>query len=186
MQVVKPLTIASDTTFVSPFEYPGGGKIRGFFCSFIAIAPRHHILKITFKLLLKHYQQHGFGKEFENSYLSSGFLFTSYKQFADNSTNKAEWPLDTALEETRLSRWNYPSFPRLDGVGCCCDFVVHNKTERDIYFYSRIVGVDFCQHKTPETAVAQRNTVSSELRNNSRLKVLRLMKMHKHVMLRVK
>ena len=68
MKVVKPVKIASDTTFVSPFEHPGTGNVRGFFYSFIAIAPKHPILQTTLDFLLKHYQQHRFGVMFENTF----------------------------------------------------------------------------------------------------------------------
>ena len=79
MKVAKLVVVASDTTFVSPFEHPGTGTVQRFFYSFIVIAPKYPILQTTLYLLLKHYQEHGFGVIFEKTFLSSGALFASYK-----------------------------------------------------------------------------------------------------------
>ena len=65
-----------------------------------------------------------------------------------------------------MSSSNYPSFPRLDGEGWCCDYVVHNKTEGEIYFYSRIVGVELCKENAFERAISQ---VAKDLNFGSRL-----------------
>ena len=60
----------------------------------------------------------------------------------NNDIDKEFWKLDLSLSEFKLSSSTYPSFPRHKGQGCCCDYVVHREMEKEIYFYSHIVGAE--------------------------------------------
>ena len=147
MEVVKPILLQPHITFTSPFEAIGyGQKYKGIFNSFIASAPKHPILRHTFELMLMSYQ----GKyHFDPStWMGTAALFQGYTKFVDgDDTLKKEWPIDMNIAETLMTGDNYPDFPRhTNGKGCCCDYVVHNFTAKEIYFYSRIVGASgFCE-----------------------------------------
>ena len=148
MKVVKPLLLPPHVTFTAPFEADAGARSKsglaernnkGIFNSFIASAPNHPILRHALDLILQKYE----GKlkiRFE-SQLGPASLFNAYKQFEESSIDlKQQWPIDMTLAETYLNN-QYPTFPRLLGKGYACHYVVHNFTEMEIYFYSRIPGV---------------------------------------------
>jgi hypothetical protein len=136
MQVVQPVKVAPQTTFVSPFEWgfnlKGQPRGQGLFNSFVAIAPRHPVLKKTFDLAVEYYDK---GRRF-GSHMGTGALFHAYASLSMEEKGM----VDMTLAETQLSKFMYPDFPRLDGKGCCCDMVVHNSTDQQVYFYSHMVG----------------------------------------------
>ena len=146
MKVTKPLLLQPQVTFTAPFEADSTARTDfekekmnnvGIFNSFIASAPKHPILRNALNLMLSSYE----GKIKLESQLGPATLFKGYQQFERSSTYlKQLWPIDMTLAETYMNKRNYPNFPRNRGTGCCCDFVIHNFTERDIYFYSRIPG----------------------------------------------
>ena len=137
MLVVEPIPIAPTTEFVSPFEWgynmKGEPRGKGLFNSFIATAPKHPILHATlFDFVLQYYEQ---GRKF-HTHMGTGALYHAYISL----TNEQRGNVDMALEEVQLNEHTHPDFPRLDGVGCCCDMVVQNITEQKVYFYSHMVG----------------------------------------------
>jgi hypothetical protein len=146
MQVVKPVTIAPHVTFSSPFQYEFSAKGTpaglGLFNSFLAVAPNHPIVKRNFQIMVEYYDEvkkQKTGKRIEKfkTLMGPGSLFAAYKSLSTSERGM----VDMALTETKLNEFNYPDFPRhKNGTGCCCDIVVHNTTEREIYFYSRFVG----------------------------------------------
>jgi hypothetical protein len=137
MMAVRPVTVAPHTTFVSPHELRTGGdgakKGAGLFNSFIAVAPRHPIIKKTLYYALQYYEK---GMTF-GTHMGTGALFHAYNSIDDQDVRATT---DTEMSEIRLSELNYPDVPRLDGLGCCCDIVVHSDRNREIYFYSHFVG----------------------------------------------
>lgn len=150
MQVVKAVTdISTSTTFVSPLEVLGKeGKINGIFNSFVAASAKHPIFKINLDLFLEFYQT----RHRRYSLLGTKSLFEAYEKFLSSpQISSKEWPIDMSLAEIHLkSNAKYIEFPRHGGQGCCCDYVVHNSTQEQIYFYSRIMGVDYCRFPTPK------------------------------------
>lgn len=163
MEAVKPVKIQSNVTFVTPVEAATDWHgVKGLFNSFIAVSPKHPLLRINLNIFIKYYKWNIYIREWEFPLLGTASLFASYKQFIShkNSTrygnvkndevnellifDKDDWLLDLSLNEMRLSSIEYPLFPRHKGRGWGCDYVVQNATEKEIYFYSRIVGTDGC------------------------------------------
>jgi len=152
MQVVKAVDIGKDVTFMTPHEAKSSWhNVPGFFNSFIAVMPGHPMLRINLDIFVQYYQENDTkGDNDKKTYkgqhfplLGTASLFTAYKEFNElQDIDKNFWSLDLSLSEVRLNSGLYPSFPRHKGKGCCCDFVVHNEREKEIYFYSRIVGAD--------------------------------------------
>ncbi len=54
------------------------------------------------------------------------------------------------LEEIHLQQDNlYPNMTQR-GVGEHCHWVVHDRAEHEVYFYSRIVGSNICEVEKPQ------------------------------------
>jgi hypothetical protein len=133
MIAVKPVQVPPTTTFVSPLQL-GGGK-GALFNSFIAVTPRHPIMNRTFEYALRYYQ-----RQVKYGIMGTEVLFHAHKSTVQDVGQEVARTFDTSLAEIYLTEEKHPDFPRLDGVGCCCDVVVHNQTTGEIYFYSHLVG----------------------------------------------
>jgi len=111
MQIIKPVTIEPHITFVSPFEAETRG-LKGVFNSFIAVAPRHPLLRLNLDVFLKYYKERRLLFHIQGT----GSLFYSLKEYTkitaataqtiargmvpynntehNQSSDKMEWPLD--------------------------------------------------------------------------------------------
>lgn len=76
MQIIKPVTIEPHITFVSPFEAETRG-VKGLSNSFIAVAPRHPLLRLNFDVLLKYYKE----RTLRFHILGTAGLFYSLKEY---------------------------------------------------------------------------------------------------------
>jgi hypothetical protein len=107
----------------------------------MAVAPKHPILKRNFEIQVEYYKEVQEQKKKKinkfNTHMGTGSLFAAYNSLSTSERGM----VDMSLAETKLNQFIYPHFPRhKNAKGCCCDFVVHNTTEREIYFYSRFAG----------------------------------------------
>lgn len=144
MEVIQPLSIPPHITFVTvrcPYSQ------SCFFQSFIAVAPQHPLLKINLNLLVNYYQagNQTLGTQWDKFHelLGPNSLYLSYKNFmAEFGTEEylmEQWPVDTMLEESHLSHTQYHHIP-YRGQNFNCNYIVHNATQNEVYFYSRILG----------------------------------------------
>jgi hypothetical protein len=63
--------------------------------------------------------------------MGTGSLFAAYKSLPTSERGMVNISLaETNSRDTQIE----------NGRGCCCDFVVHNTTDREIYCYSRFAG----------------------------------------------
>jgi len=135
MEVIQPLNLAPHITFSTVRAMYNEHE---FFQSFLAVAPKHPIMKLNMELLLKHYQIID-----ENStmlfkgLLGPESLYQSYIEF-NKTEDFQNWPIDLDLKEV-LGPAVYPRL-RQRGKSYNCNIVVHNATQKVPYFYSRIIG----------------------------------------------
>lgn len=136
MEVIKPVIIGPQITFSSVWAQKNLSK-ESFFQSFMAVAPKHPILAININLLLKHYENitNG-GMGLFEGLLGPESLYRSYIEF-NRSEESKYWQTDMNLQEVIPEA--YPKIKKR-GIQYLCNYLVHNSTEKDVYFYSRIVG----------------------------------------------
>lgn len=83
-------------------------------------------------------------------YLYTGYMGVStmgdgYKAAAADPKEMGKVRILQELKNVPEVEGYYADLPAQDGIGCCCQHIVHDPKERKVYFYSRIVGAgQFC------------------------------------------
>jgi len=138
MEVIKPVILGPQVTFSSVLGHKFTQEAKtSFFQSFMAVAPKHPILKLNMNLLLEHYENiANNGTGLFGELIGPESLYRSYIEFNHTEESKY-WPVDMSLQEVIPDA--YRRIKRR-GHQYLCNLLVHNATEKDVYFYSRIVG----------------------------------------------
>jgi hypothetical protein len=94
MQVVKPVMIAPHVTFSSPLQFQSPMDGRGLFNSFMAVAPKHPILKRNFQIQAEYYEGVHKQKEAEEinkskTHMGTGALFAAYGSLSTSETKRS-------------------------------------------------------------------------------------------------
>jgi hypothetical protein len=137
LEVITPVLLKDSDTFATVRV-----KRNNFFHGFLAGTPKHPIFRKALDLMLEYYK---------STRKPNGWMGIRTMQAAVDSVVESATTVERGgiilLEEVNGGN---ELFPRLEGwtkrenaKGCCCDFVVHDGTTP--FFYSHIVGVDFCQ-----------------------------------------
>jgi hypothetical protein len=134
MEAVQAFFPDRNVSFVTAYDE----STRRFFQSFLASEPRNRILKEALDVMLDYYRK---GKVRGDIKLGPVTLLEALNAVPVSERGKTH-----LLTEVGLTNGIYPELPRRDGVGCCCNFVVHDSNLKQVFFYSRIVGAGkFCQ-----------------------------------------
>ncbi len=116
MQVVKPVHIDPTITFVSPWEAPFG-KVKGLFNSFIAVAPRHPMIKVNIELMRDFYVKRT--RKFH--LLGTGSLYQAFLSFyslsAEQATNIRDGKLVFSPNDESMSMVNEGATPLFKPTG---------------------------------------------------------------------
>ena len=72
-------------------------------------------------------------------------LKDAYNAVTDKDRAEA-WILhELNLEQRNIPAGTYPELPRQEGDGCCCNFIVEDAVQKQVYFFSRFVGAsNYC------------------------------------------
>ena len=148
MRTVGTLQLPDNVTFSSAITDDPHGNFDShgpFFQSILASAPQHPILGKALEMMLGYYNG-----TLEICQASSQWVGPCTLRSAYDSISSAEKDSVRILRESNLdSRKHHNSYPnvtRQRGRGCCCNFVVHDDTLKEVYFFSRIVGAGrFCR-----------------------------------------
>lgn len=134
LKVVQPVPLDETYTykFVTVHE---SAAYMNFFQAFIASAPKHPILHKALGNMLEHYQ----GRKFSGN-MGPSTLKAAYKAMSPQIQQEAWLLHELNLEHPRNPPNIYENVPRQVGDGCCCNFVVEDAKQKEVYFFSRIVG----------------------------------------------
>lgn len=135
LKVVQPVDLRNNNniSFVTVHET---AVYMNFFQAFIASTPRNPILKIALDKMLDYHE--GRLKIFGN--LGPYTLNQAYKSVSPQEQAQA-WILhELDLDNKRTPSNSYPEVQRQEGEGCCCNFVVEDAKQKQVYFFSRFVG----------------------------------------------
>jgi hypothetical protein len=134
LKVVQPVPLDNTTfNFVTVHET---AAYMNFFQAFIASTANHPILKQALENMLIHYQDNS---AFRGN-LGPVTLHSAYESSSREMQQKA-WILhELNLDHPRNPPDIYKELPRQIGEGCCCNFVVEDAKQKQVYFFSRIVG----------------------------------------------
>jgi hypothetical protein len=163
LEVITPVLLKDSDTFATVTV-----DKKNVFQAFLAGTPKHPIFRKALDLMLEYYKK---------TRKPNGWMGTITMRAALDSVVKAANVVERGeiflLEEVNGGNKLYPELEgwtkRENAKGCCCNFVVHNGTTP--FFYSRIVGVNFCQtpvvkHLTeekvnPPTRTARTNSIKT-------------------------
>jgi len=140
MEVVQPYEADDDVGFVTALD---GSRLR-YFQSFLAAKPNSPILVAALDVMLAYYSI-----PLEDRPAIKVGPETLWE--AVNAVPASRRGNIVIMEELNLeaNKRMYPDVARLAGVGCCCNFVVHDPKRTRVYFRSRIIGwsggSNFCQ-----------------------------------------
>lgn len=129
----KAVSISPEITFVTVTSPSLGGS---FFQSFMAMAPQHPMLRINLDLMVDHYhsiEQHGI--KLFGTLLGPESLYHSSVEFCQREESES-WPFDLSLSGRYWHGFDYH-----------CGWLVHNATQSEVYFFSRVIGAGSgCNH----------------------------------------
>eukprot|EP00977_Amphora_coffeiformis_P015809 scaffold4740_cov165-Amphora_coffeaeformis.AAC.7 len=151
MQSVKAVRLEPDVLFSSAHE---AGR-KGLFNSFIAAVPKHPVLEKALGVMLDFY----YGKVKTGDHMGTSTLMQAFLATPEEKRGKVFMLNEMQLGEDPY----YHDFPRHDGVGCCCDYVVEDMHHKRIHFYSRMLGAGtHCEfrHKAKITATMPKRVIS--------------------------
>lgn len=145
LQVVEPF-VPDDSVKFMTVESPWGTTVNNvtlkglFFQAFLATEPNSTILEEAMDVMDKWYKH-------EITYPKGATMGTSTLRYAYDSVppearNNTHILKEHNLEEMPAPLKNitaYRDFPRQNGFGCCCNYVVHDPDEKQVYFYSRLL-----------------------------------------------
>jgi hypothetical protein len=118
--------------------------MKRFFQSFLISQPGHPILEKALDFMLHFFRNPPMQHVLLDYKLGPVTLLNAYEAMDPSVHEKAHLLYEMLLDDraTRL----YPNIPKQDGVGCCCNFIVHDPfLSKKAYFYSRVVGAGkFC------------------------------------------
>lgn len=142
MRSVVPVPVPNDVSFVTAYE---SGR-KALCNSVLFTTPGHPIMRKALDVMLEFYQR--------KHQVRSINMGTATLRDAFNETPEQQRGKTFLLNEVNLgSKPVYKDFPRQNGTGCCCNFVVDGPGDQ-IYFYSRIVGAGkFCGLPTDQKAL---------------------------------
>lgn len=136
LKVVKPIVLSRGESFVTVLER---GQ-QNFFQAFLAAVPGQEVLLESMRLLLEYYKG--------NHLVRHNKIGPSTLKDAYDAVNSEHLRGARLLQEMNL-RFNSASLPglrRQGGSGCCCNYVVHDGSEREAYFFSRVAGAgEYCK-----------------------------------------
>ena len=134
LEVVKPVQLDPKVTFSTSLD----GSDAYFFQAYWASTPRHPILKENLRTMT-HFYKNRTGTCFENA---AGLMGCCTLMQAWNQTMQRGHV--KILQESHLNRMDlYPNMTHR-GYRVHCNWVVHDPSERVVYFYSRVVGSRNC------------------------------------------
>lgn len=134
LEVVKPIRIDPKVSFCTVRD-----TLRGFFFqAFLAVTPRHPVLKQNLKTVMEFYvKQRGYCWKRAKHLVGPCTLMKAWKQTSKRGKTRL-------LKETHLQHEGlYPNMTQR-GLGDGCHWVVHDPKLREVYFYSRILGSEHC------------------------------------------
>jgi hypothetical protein len=145
IQVIHPIALEQNTSFSSVVSSTGV-----FFQAFLAASPQHPILQRTLQEMLYYYQNKPKLQWFLGLPMGCETLTKAYRSLAPSQRGNVR-----ILQEMNLARKHdtYPELPRQVGKGHLCNYIVHDETEKQPYFFSRLVGSFRCPYE---------NTTSSQ------------------------
>ena len=156
LRVYEPVALSTNTTFSSSREAtiymncdgkcPEALKFKlgahpygknNLFQAFLATSPGHPVLKLAFQKMLDYYERrldlHGG--------LGVSTLGDALAELTPSLESGSVRLLEEIKNEPHMTVY-YPELPEQEGTGTGCRKIVHDPTDRKVYFYSRIPGVD--------------------------------------------
>jgi mannosyltransferase OCH1-like enzyme len=135
LEVVKPVRMDPSVSFSTV-----DSQLAFFFQAFLAASPGHPVLKTNLQMMMKAYfteQETCWDRD--RDILGPCTLTKAWEQTNHNGTSRF-------LEEINLQKHEglYPNITQR-GIGEHCHWVVHDRDKHEVYFYSRIVGVNICE-----------------------------------------
>lgn len=105
------------------------------FQAFLASRPRHPILQMALRLMVEYY-------EGTREILGINMGTSTMKMAIDAVSEEDRRDVKLLQEMQNLPKFDdwYPGLPPQKGVGCCCDFIVHDPDERNVFFWSHVAG----------------------------------------------
>lgn len=158
MQVVVPYIPPNDNiTFVSSVQYDN----QGLAMSFLFATQGHDVFSNVLDLLLGYYHK--------TVKLHSHLGTSIYKNAYDALPTELKSFSTLLLREINLNNVpRYNDFPRLGGVGCCCDYAMEDPQAKQIFFYSRMLGSGSnCDFPNGNSTISQEPLRSSRRRRSS-------------------
>ncbi len=139
LEVVQPVRMAISVSFSTV------RSLVGFFQAFLAASRGHPVIKTNLQLMMDAYFTH---QEkcwnVARSVLGPCTLKKAWRQWE----HRYDGASSRFLDETNLQQPDglllYPNMTQR-GKGEHCHWVVHDRVEQQVYFYSRIVGTNLCQ-----------------------------------------
>mmetsp|Transcript_4772 Transcript_4772/g.10137 ORF Transcript_4772/g.10137 Transcript_4772/m.10137 type:complete len:360 (-) Transcript_4772:1848-2927(-) len=161
IRVVNPVLLKPDVVFSSVREEIKKKKSFNFFQAFLASAPRHAVIRETLKIMLAYYE----GRHELHGWMGVSTMGDGFKAAAANPNEMGKIRILQELKNVPEVEEYYADLPAQDGIGCCCQHIVHDAQERRVYFYSRIVGAgQYCmsQEQFSEYAAKMRQQPKME------------------------
>lgn len=149
MVSVEPFLVDKATSFVTGRQWGNDG----FYNSFVASVPQHPVLDQTLDVMLMHYRNLLAKLK---THMGPATLKMGYEVLQPKDRGKTYLLFEMKLEDNP----DYDHFPRQNGTGCCCNFVLEDRAESKIHFYSRMVGWGkYCRF----TETLEKNTTKKTL-----------------------
>ena len=153
IRVVNPVLLESDVSFSSVREEIKKKKSFNFFQAFLASAPKHAVIRETLKVMLAFYE----GRHKLHGWMGVSTMGDGFRAAAANPSEMGKIRILQELKNVPEVDGYYADLPSQEGIGCCCQHIVHDAQERMVYFYSRIVGAgQFCMSREQYSEYAKR------------------------------
>jgi len=140
MEVVQAYEAGDDVGFVTALD---GSRLR-YFQSFLAAEPSSPILLAALDVMIAYYSIPL--EDRPDIKVGPETLLEAVNAVPASRRGKVAIMEEINLEANKRI---YPDVARRAGVGCCCNFVVHDPERTHVYFRSRIIGgsggSNFCQ-----------------------------------------
>lgn len=132
IRAINPVLLGPNVTFSSVREK----EIKNFFQAFLASTPGHPVMRETLRIVLAYYE----GKHKLHGAMGPSTMGDGFQAASSNSSEMGAVRILRELQNVPNVKGYYADMPPQDGIGCCCQYIVHDPEARKAYFYSRIVG----------------------------------------------
>ena len=139
LHMLEPITLDNSVEFATVeskwFTVVQDRNLTGiFFQAFLASKANNTVLQRSLNVMKDWYTQKiPFN---EQDLLGPATLRWAYDTLPKKKRGQVRFLKESFLDDTEHL---YPNYPRQNGTGCCCDWVVHDPTKKHVYAYSRIV-----------------------------------------------